>query len=150
MVRSASETPRLRRAAIEDGPAVGELLSASGLPLAGLEFALETAVVAEEAGVLVGCAAVERYGKDGMLRSVCVAADRRGTGLGRALVEAAESLAREVGMETLYLLTETAIDWFPRFGYLAIPRANAPTAIAASVEFTEACPESAAVLAKKL
>jgi amino-acid N-acetyltransferase len=140
----------IARATAADVPAVRDLLTAAGLPLAGIDAALELALVAHEEGVLLGCAAVERYDPDGMLRSVCVAEDRRGTGLGRTLVEVAEELAREAGITTLYLLTETAIDWFPRFGYVRLSRSEAPPAVASSVEFAEACPDSAVFMAKKL
>ncbi len=134
----------------EDRPAIFELLAAAGLPLAGLDEGLGAAVVAREDGAIVGCAAVEVYGPDGILRSVCVAPERRGAGLGEALVRAAESLARVRGIETLYLLTETATEWFPRLGYATRARSEAPAAIAASVEFAEACPVSAAFMAKRL
>ena len=47
----------------------------------------------------------------------------RGTGLGRQIVGASERLATELGIRELYLLTETASDWFPRLGYRAVERA---------------------------
>jgi N-acetylglutamate synthase-like GNAT family acetyltransferase len=68
-----------------------------------------------------------------------VAPERRGTGLGRALVAEAESLASGAGIHDLYLLTETAIDWFPRLGYEVVDRAVASAAVGESVEFTTVC-----------
>jgi len=138
------------RAADPDRTAIETLLVANGLPLDGLEIALRTAVVARREGGIVGCAAFEQYGSVGLLRSVCVAADRRGTGLGRGLVEAAERLAAGVGVAELFLLTETAEAWFPRLGYVSTTRASVPAALSASPEFTSACPDSAAVLRKTL
>jgi amino-acid N-acetyltransferase len=139
-----------------DRSAIEGLLTAGGLPLDGLEIALSTAVVARvecgesgESGV-VGCAAVEPYGCVGLLRSVCVAPDLRGTGLGHGLVAAAEALAASRGIAELYLLTETAEAWFPRLGYVAATRDSVPVALTASPEFTTACPQSAAVLYKRL
>ena len=126
---------------------VETLLKAAGLPLDGADQAFETGVVAREGGAIVGAAGIERYGSAGLLRSVVVVPARRGTGLGTALVEAAESLARERGVRELYLLTETAIDWFPRLGYAAIPRAEAAaTPVGASVEFTTACAVTAVAM----
>ena len=136
-----------------DWPAIERLLTESGLPLEGLEIAHPTAVVARTEAPgrsIVGCAAVERYGSFGLLRSVCVAPDHRGTGLGRELVAATERLAAEQGISDLYLLTETAVDWSPRLGYQPTTRAAVPAAVAASPEFTTACPQSAAVLYKRL
>ena len=72
----------------------------------------------------MAAAAIERFGDDGLLRSVVVAPDHRGSGVGQALVAAAEALAREAGIRDLWLLTETAIDWFPRLGYEVVERAD--------------------------
>jgi amino-acid N-acetyltransferase len=140
----------IERAKPADRAAIEALLAASGLPLVGLELALGTAVVAREGSNVVGVAAVEPYGTVGLLRSVAVTATLRGTGLGRGLVTAAESFAAESGIETLFLLTETAAEWFPRLGYEASDRAAVPNALASSPEFTDACPESAAVFRKMI
>ena len=129
----------IERATASDVPAVEALLAAAGLPLEGAAAALSTGVVARDAGVVVGAAAVEVFGEAGMLRSVVVDGSQRGTGLGRALVSAAERLARELGIRELYLLTETAADWFPRMGYDVVPREEARAAVGESVEFTMVC-----------
>jgi amino-acid N-acetyltransferase len=133
-----------------DRPDIEALLAGSGLPLDGLELAIETAVVARSGEEVVGCAAVEPYGSIGLLRSVCVASELRGTGLGHQLVDAAEKLAADRGVDDLYLLTETAEHWFPRLGYEASTRDAMPAALSASAEVAGACPQSAAVLHKRL
>ena len=140
----------IERALDSDRSAIESLLTANGLPLDGLDIALPTAVVARGEGGVVGCAAFEPCGSVGLLRSVCVAAPLRGTGLGRKLVGATEQLAAVVGISELFLLTETAEAWFPRLGYVPTPRASLPTALMTSPEFTGACPDSAAVLHKLL
>jgi amino-acid N-acetyltransferase len=127
------------RATASDVPAVEALLSAAGLPLDGAAEALGLGVVARDGGAIAAAAAVERYGASGLLRSVVVAPDRRGTGLGREIVAAAESLARDEGIRDLYLLTETAIDWFPRLGWEVVDRPVAAAAVGDSVEFTTVC-----------
>ena len=138
------------RALASDRTAIERLLAANGLPLDGLETALPTALVARDEGGIVGCAAVETHGSVGLLRSVCVAPELRGTGLGRRLVAEAEALAADRGIAELYLLTETAEKWFPRLGYHSSTRGSVPAELTASPEFTTACPESAAVLRKHL
>lgn len=131
---------RIDRSDSADTPAVEALLAEAGLPLEGAAEALTTSgVVARASGMVVGGAAVERYGEAGLLRSVVVAQDHRGTGTGRALVAAAERLARDDGIRALYLITETASDWFPRLGYEVVPREEARAAVGASIEFTMAC-----------
>lgn len=133
-----------------DRAAIEALLVAAGLPLAGLQLALGTAVVARDCDTIVGVAAVEPYGSVGLLRSVVVAETLRGSCLGRRLVAEAETLAAVSGIGTLFLLTETAEEWFPRLGYSASDRAGVPAALTASPEFTDACPESAAVFRKAI
>ena len=140
----------IERAKRSDLPAVERLLSAAGLPLEGAGPAFETGVVARDGETVVGAAAIELYGSAGLLRSVVVAPDRRGIGLGRDLVTAAEGLARHRGVRELYLLTETAIDWFPRLGFTVVPRDEAAAVVGQSIEFTTACAETAVAMRREL
>jgi amino-acid N-acetyltransferase len=140
----------IERAKPADRPAIEAVLVSNDLPLDGLELALPLAVVARDGASLAGCAAVEAYGRAGLLRSVVVAESVRGTGVGRALVEAAEALAAEAGIRDLYLLTETAEAWFSRLGYERVTRADVPADLLASPEFASVCPESSAVMLKRL
>jgi amino-acid N-acetyltransferase len=129
----------IERATPSDVPAVEALLTTAGLPLEGVAEAFVTGVVARDGDVLLGAAAVEPYGRAGLLRSVVVSEARRGMGLGQELVAAAEALARGEGIVELYLLTETAADWFPRLGYEVVDREVARAAVGESIEFTMVC-----------
>src|SRR2546426_9100157 len=53
-------------------------------------------------------------------------------------------------IKSVYLLTETAGGFFPRFGFRAIPRDAVDPAVQRSVEFTSACPTSALVMVKQV
>jgi amino-acid N-acetyltransferase len=139
-------TVRIEAASPEDVPAVLALLEPAGLPLDGVAAAFELGVVASDDRRIVGAAAVEQHGHAGILRSVVVHAELRGTGLGIALVGAAERAAAARGIRELYLLTETAAAWFPRLGYRVIPRDAVPEAVAASVEWSSACPATAVAM----
>ena len=141
---------RVERAVPSDLPGVEALLAAAGLPLEGASEAFATGVVARDGGMILGAAAVEPYGRAGLLRSVVVAEARRGTGLGRRLVLAAEALARDEGIEELYLLTETASDWFPRLGYEVVDREEARAAVGESVEFTMVCATTGVPMRRRL
>lgn len=101
-------------------------------------------------GAVVGCAAVERYGNSGLLRSVAVLPDHRGQDLGHYLVAAAEAEAAESGIETLYLLTETAEGFFGALGYEKVDRADVPKEVLASDQFAKLCPSSAAAMRRTL
>jgi amino-acid N-acetyltransferase len=140
----------IERATAGDLPAVEALLGSAGLPLDGVADAFRSGVVARDGGRIVGCAAVELYGDAALVRSVAVDAARRGQGLGARLVAGVEALARDGGAREAYLLTETAEDWFPRFGYAAISRADAEPAIGTSVEFTAACTETCSAFRRSL
>src|SRR5687767_6434065 len=96
-----------------DRDAAEALLAVAELPLAG--FRDHPFLVAERDGALVGCVALEIYGKHGLLRSLVVDPSARAQGLGVRLVEEAIALARRSAVEQLWLLTTTAGAFFPRF-----------------------------------
>ena len=93
---------------------------------------------------------VEIYGTAGLLRSVAVDIPHRGLGLGIQLTETALDLAKQRGVKTLYLLSETAADFFLRFGFTRITRADVEPAVKGSAEFTGACADTAVVLRLEL
>ncbi len=137
-------------AAPADLPGILALLDASRLPRAGIENYVASTIVARQDSGVVGTAALELYGGAALLRSVAVAAPLRGQGLGVALTTAALELARQRGVRSVYLLTETAGQFFPKFGFHAISRAEVDVAVRASTEFTTACPASALVMRAEL
>jgi amino-acid N-acetyltransferase len=143
-------TVQIERATPGDTAAVERLLAAAGLPLDGAAEALELGVVGRDGDDVVAACAIERYGTSGLLRSVVVSEDARGMGLGREIVAAAEQLARDEGICDLYLLTETAADWFPRRGYEVVDRGVAIAAVGESVEFTTVCRDTGIAMRKHL
>ncbi|HYN08972.1 MAG TPA: arsenic resistance N-acetyltransferase ArsN2 [Vicinamibacterales bacterium] len=140
----------VERARPEDCDTIVELLKAEHLPPDGLLDHLDTTLVARQNGHIVGTAALEVYVDGALLRSVAVASALRGRGVGRDLTEAALAAARDLRVPALYLLTTTADNYFPRFGFERITRAEVPASVQASVEFTSACPASAVVMRKQL
>jgi amino-acid N-acetyltransferase len=133
-----------------DADEIAGLISTNHLPLDGLREHLDTAVVARLNGKVVGVAALEVY-KDGVLmRSVAVAPALHGQGLGHRLTNAVLQLARDLEAPHAYLLTTTAEEFFPKFGFERIERADVPASVQASIEFRSACPASAIVMRKVL
>jgi amino-acid N-acetyltransferase len=144
-------TAALRVAAPADRESVVTLLVQAGLPAADITAAgLRDFFVAFDAGSVIGAIGLERHGVHGLLRSLAVAPDWRGRGLGTALVEAIESKARALDLRTLSLLTETAVAFFSVRGYTAIPRAQAPAVLQKSGEFTTLCPAGSTCMHKTL
>jgi amino-acid N-acetyltransferase len=135
----------IRRAQAADYVQITRLLADAGLPLAGLN-GHENFIVLCRDGIVVGCAAIERYGKFGLLRSVALLPAERGHGFGRRLVHEMLQQARRDGLAEIVLFTTTAAPFFERLGFHAIRRDQVPAPVQASVEFQSACPDTAHVL----
>lgn len=144
---------RLRAAAPGDLVEIERLLTAAGLPLAGVPEALPNFVVAESGSAadahLVGVAGLEVCRDNALLRSVAVAPEWRSRGLGRALVTRVIADAEARGLRALYLLTTTAEHYFPSFGFERITREVVPADVRATKEFTSACPDTAVVMCRE-
>ncbi|HEY1348187.1 MAG TPA: GNAT family N-acetyltransferase [Ktedonobacteraceae bacterium] len=78
-----------------------------------------------------------------ILHSVAIDPVYRSRGLGQQLVETQLNKAQKLGFLEVYLLTETAHDYFPRFGFRPIERSAVAPFIHAPIEWTSAGPESA-------
>lgn len=133
-----------------DADATLALVAQNGLPPGGLREHLSTTLVAKDSGRIVGSAALELYADGALLRSVAVAPDRQGQGLGHDLTRAALHLAEERRAPAVYLLTTTAERFFPKFGFERIERADVPPGVQTSIEFTSACPSTATAMRKSL
>lgn len=126
----------VERAKPEDWGEVSQLLARCGLPLEGLRDHFANAVVVKEAGRIIACAAVELYGTACIVRSMAVAPEARGRGLGNLLTDEILKLARASGCTDACLLTTTAAGLFARHGFSPITRDQVPAAVKASKEFT--------------
>ena len=131
--------------------AVRQLLSESSLPISDITAQhLQHFFGCGSGPELEGVVGLELYGKVALLRSLAVASSRRGTGVGSGLVANAERHAQDQGVQSLYLLTTTAEQFFLRHGYARIPRDEAPAAIRSTREFSGICPTSSAFMVKYL
>jgi amino-acid N-acetyltransferase len=142
---------RIRDGGWRDLPTVLALLNSARLPTSDLESAasLQTWVL-ESAGTSVGVIALERYGNQGLLRSLAVLPEFRQHGFGRDLVLRLERDSRKNGIEQLVLLTETAERFFQKLDYLVIDRALVHEDVKRSAEFRSLCPASAVCMHKSL
>lgn len=129
---------------------VERCLRQTDLPARDLRTTLAEFYYATADGERVGVGGIEEYGPVGLLRSVVVEPSKRGHGYGNALCGALETTARTDGIETLYLLTTTAAEFFAARGYATIDRANAPDAIRETTQFRDLCPSSATCMRKSL
>lgn len=99
---------------------------------------------------LQGMVGLELYPPEALIRSLAVAPEAQGKGLGKLLVDFAERQAVANGIETLYLLTTTAASFFERLEYAKVQRDVAPAAIRTTAQFAGLCPASSAFMTKRL
>jgi amino-acid N-acetyltransferase len=141
---------KIRKATNRDLDAVEDLLSANDLPLDGVEENLSGFIVAEEGGRVIGAVGLEKFGSVALLRSAVVSEGNRGGGVGSRLVEHILDYAESDGIEELFLLTTTAENYFPRFGFTRTTRSAVPPALKTSAEFRGACPDTALVMTRRI
>ena len=150
MTNTTTSRITLRRASVDDLPVIKDLLTKSNLPVEGVKDSIGSFVVAESDGRVVGVGGVERCGDYGLLRSVAVDPAARGRGVGAAMTERLIADSQESGLRALYLLTTTAENYFPSFGFDKTPREAVPTEIQQTAEFRDLCPSSATVMLRAL
>jgi len=126
------------------------LLAAEKLPVDDLPETLDNFVVAVDAQKPIGVAGIEVYGDYGLLRSLAVDKAHRGQGHANNLLAQIEDTAKTLGLQAIYLLTETAANYFSRKGYQTITRAEVPEEVQQSTEFSHVCPASAIVMKKPI
>lgn len=105
-------------------------------------------LVCRDATGVAGVVGLEKYGKVALLRSLVVTGQHMGRGLGRRLVGAAEELAANLDVRSIYLLTANARAFFEHMGFRSVDRNEAPPAIQATWEFCSPCPATAVLMMK--
>jgi N-acetylglutamate synthase-like GNAT family acetyltransferase len=133
-----------------DLPRLLRLLESNELPTIGFSDCVANCLVVRDGVRPVGAVALELYGRSALLRSLVVDEPYRGRGLGQLLTGAILQRAREHGVRTLYLLTETAEPFFTRIGFVPLRREAVAAAVRDSVEFTAACPATAVAMRLEL
>jgi amino-acid N-acetyltransferase len=146
LAETLAQSFSIRPAGAGDTNAIEALLVANALPVDGVREALGDFLVAEANGQVVGVVGMEYAGDYGLLRSAVVDTDWRGRGVARQLVERIIAEAESRGVRALYLLTTTAEEYFPSFGFQKTTRESVPDEIRATGEFQGACPASATVM----
>lgn len=126
------------------------LLEDNDLPTRDVRAKSECFYVGYDDDRPIGAGGVEVHGSHGLLRSIVVEQDLRGEGLGTGLCRALERRARKQGLESLYLLTTTAPEFFEDRGFEEVERTDAPGDIRGTTQFDHLCPESATCMRKSL
>lgn len=140
-----------RRPTQNEIESVKALLISHDLPIEGVEENADNFLVAFDNERLIACAGIERVGTAALLRSVAVAGDRRGTGLGRQIVSVLLDKARSEGTGEIVLLTTTARDFFAeKLGFAVTARERFDATFRESAEWNLPRCSSAVVMHKNL
>ena len=127
---------------------IGAMLDANKLPVDDLSEPGVELFCKCEGDQPVAAIGLERRGTSGLLRSLVVLDEKRGQGIAQSLVSEVEAEARQTGLSGLYLLTETADEFFSKAGYERADRSAAPAAIKETRQFSSLCPASATFMCK--
>ena len=141
----------MRQAAMSDLEGVLALLQSVSLPSEGVREYFDTFFVAEDGGLIVGCAGYEQYGDLALLRSVAARPQSQRSEFGSMLVVHVLDHAAAHGVQEVVLLTATAKDFFiRRHGFVPSSRESYADRLAASPEWNLPRCSSAVVLRKTL
>ncbi len=130
---------------------IRELLSQCGLYNMDIsDKKLINFLAARWSGEIVGTIGLEIVSNDGLVRSLAISDKFRGQGVAKDLATAIERYARSKGVNTLYLITTTAENFFTKSGYEGIPRESAPDNVKSLDEFQRFTAKTAVCMYKKI
>lgn len=145
-----TEETKYRLSQNEDLDEIRNLLQTSGLPVSDvIESKIDFIVATTAKNKLVGCIGVERYEKEGLLRSFAVDKAWRNKRIGHELLCRLFSLSRQYNITNLHLLTTTAEKFFLTAGFTVSSREDAPSVISSTSEFSTLCPSSSVYMTSK-
>lgn len=122
------------------------LLQKCDLPFEDCHEHLESFFGIIDDGRLVTVGALQLNGAVALLRSIAVPPENRRQGLAVKMTRHLLAVARSKQVRELYLLTETAENYFARFGFCAVERETVPDNIKSTRQFETLCPASAQVM----
>lgn len=141
---------QLKHAGKDDLPLIKDLLLKENLPASDIVLDIIHIFLFYENKKLVGITGLENFKKFGLLRSVVAVDEYKGKGKGKTMCKLTMEKASSMGVKELYLLTETAENFFKSLGFETIDREEAPGFIKSTTEFKNLCPASAAFMRKTL
>jgi len=148
----------IRGARIGDVPRMAQIINGYAkdglmLPrsLSRIYEQLRDYAVAEVDGEIVGCGALQVTWEDlGEIRSLAIAQEHQGQGIGSEIVAFLLREARKIGLRRIFVLTYR-MDFFGRFGFREIPKERLPHKVWRDcfdcIKFPE-CDEHAMILEK--
>ncbi len=127
-----------------------EAVKQAGLPHQDLNYQSQVLISYYQDDKMIGTGGLEVLERFALLRSVSVLSDHRSQNIGKKITSNILSHAKESNLESVYLLTETAKDYFQKLGFEEISRENVPAEIKLTTEFAQTCPASATCMVLRL
>lgn len=137
---------RFEKAGAESLPLIQNILKNNKLVYQDINGANVELFCAYDNTSLVGVIGLEVFDTVALLRSTCVKREYRQKGYGKTLVDKALERAKRLGVKELYLLTNSAKDFFEHIGFETVDRNDVPLSIQLTKEFASYCPLTAACL----
>lgn len=127
-----------------------EAVKSAGLPHQDLNYQNQVLISYYDGNKLVGTGGLEVINQFALLRSVSVNATNRGQNLGKQITADLLKSVEKSKLDAVFLLTETAKDFFEKQGFEPVSRDSAPVEIQSTTQFSSMCPVSASFMVKKL
>ncbi|RNC79341.1 MAG: GNAT family N-acetyltransferase [Balneola sp.] len=140
----------INTSSIKDLKSIKQLLKQNNLPFEDVGVSEIRFLTIKRDQEIIACGGLEFFEEIALLRSVSVREGYKNEGLGSKLTQMLMDEAERMGAKTVYLLTTTALEYFKRKGFVVVTREEAPVEIQTSVEFSKLCPDSAALMRKKI
>lgn len=140
----------IRQARKNDLKNIITLLENNNLPTADITSSSIQLFVGTYNNETVGVIGIEIYETKGLLRSLAVRDGFKKLRVGTKLVDALFNNDCMNNVVDVYLLTETAPNYFTKFNFKKVERSRVPDIIMQTNEFKELCPASATVMHKGL
>ena len=127
-----------------------EAVKNAGLPHQDLNYQSQVLISYYQNDELIGTGGLEVLDRFALLRSVSVSPDHRSQNIGKQITSDILKNAQNSNLDGIYLLTETAKDYFQKLGFKEVNRDQVPEEIKSTTEFASVCPASAACMVMKL
>lgn len=117
---------------------IQRLVAKAGLVEKGIEKQINNFLVVENAKKeIVGTVGIEKLGEDGLLRSLVIKSENWNGKIGLEFVEIALAFAKQKGVKSLYLLTNSSLPFFEYLGFSILESEDIPEHVKNSSHFSQ-------------
>ena len=135
-----------RKATVADLVSIEGMLKDNNLPYIDCIDHIDNFIIKENNRKVIGLGGIEIYGSNALIRSIVVTKNQRGKGIAKDIFKIIKENACSLGVNKIYLLTETAMDYFEKLNFTKVNRTEVPESIMNTKQFKTLCPSSAIVM----